>query len=156
MKRTTLLILVLAAVSVAAGCRPTRLELPESYVRLAEPGYAHTDRVVSADGVYIGLRRGQRSEDGSLDFWAKAIRNQLAGGKGYVLTGESAITSADGVAGKRLDFTCPINDREFAYTLAVWVHGGQVIVAEAGGPKEAFEADAAKIAGSLSSLKIKP
>jgi hypothetical protein len=152
MTRYTLLAVVVAL--SAAGCRGPHLAAPETYLRLEKPGYLYADRVVSADGVSIAVRRPEPARDGTLDFWAKAVGNKLTSG-GYLPAGEADQVSADGLKGRRMDFSYTAGSNEFAYTVIVWVDGGNVFVAEAGGPKAAFDADRPKIEASLASINLR-
>ncbi len=123
---------------VAVGCRPG-FEPPEGFVKLDRPGYLYSDRAVSADGVYLGRRISQDAAGGNLDFWSKAIGNELTNNRGYALESESQLNSADSVPGRRLDFVVRQNNADMAYRLAVWVHDDRVTVVEAGGPREALQ-----------------
>lgn len=154
MIRYALVAAVLAATLATTGCQASRLTLPENYLRLESPGYPYADRAVSADGVYLAVRKSQPAQGGNLEFWTKAVRNELAG-QGYLLTGERKVASADDVSGSQMDFTYTNEGREFGYTVAVWVDADRVIVAEAGGPKTAFDADRPRLDAALAAVKLR-
>ena len=154
MTRYALLALVAAAVA-AGGCAKESFTAPEGYVMLASPPYHYQAEAVSADGVYLGLRAAQPSQDGTLDFWATAVKNQIVTSRGYTFVSEAAVAAADGTPGKRMDFTANLQGREFAYLAAVWVKGKDVYVAEGGGPKEKFDADQAKLEKALGTVRLK-
>lgn len=150
-----MLAMIVAGVVLAAGCVPGRMDVPENYVRLKEPGFLYADRAVSADGVHVAVRKPQAAQDGNLDFWARAVRNQLAVSRGYILVSEGEVSSADAVAGKRMDFTVTIENKSLSYIVAVWVQGDKVTVAEAGGPSEKVDAERACIEQILKSVNVK-
>src|SRR5262245_41787981 len=54
-------------------------------------------RATSADGLVIGVRELANEPRGELDFWARAIENQLRGRHGYALLETRAVKSKDGV-----------------------------------------------------------
>jgi hypothetical protein len=149
------MMMLVAGLAVAAGCVPSGLTTPADYVRLATPPYPYVYKAVSAEGVSLAMRQEENPEGGTAEFWAAALKNQLVGARGYTLSGESAVTSADGVTGKRLDFTANLQGSDMAYLVAVWVVGKQIIIVEAGGPKEKFEADRAKIETALKTVRAK-
>ena len=148
--------LAAAAVAVlAAGCVEPRLTAPDNYIRLSEPGYWHADKVVSADGVYIGVRPSRPAEGGNLDFWTTAVRNQLTGGMGYTLADEGDVTSADGTKGRRMDFSVTLENTSLGYAVALWVLDDRITIAESGGPKDKFDADRAGIEAAFESVRLK-
>jgi len=149
------LLVALAATVLAAGCIEPRLKAPETFIRLDEPGYWYADKVVSADGVYIGVRPARAAEGGNLDFWTAAARNQLTGGMGYTLDNEGDVTSADGTKGRRMDFTVTLENTSLGYAVALWVLDDRITLAEAGGPKEKFDADRAAIEAAFESIRLK-
>lgn len=153
--RTITMLAVAAAAAALGACGCASFKVPEGYVKLSDPGYLYQTEAVSADGVYLGLRKPQSSEDGNLDFWAKAIKNQMTGVRGYIFASEADLQSADGTPGKRMDFTANLGGRELGYAVAVWVLGKRVFVAEAGGPKDKFDADRAKIEAALKTVRLK-
>jgi hypothetical protein len=156
MKKLTLLTVLLTSALAACGCVPSGgFTAPDAYVMLPHPGGFYDKEAVSADGVYFGLRTPQPSEDGTLAFWSTAIRNQLINARGYILAGEADAGSADGTPGKRLDFTATLAGREMGYFVAVWVVGKEVHVAEAGGPKDKFDTDRAKLEAALATVRLK-
>ena len=145
---------LLSAVLVATGCGP-RMELPQGYVRLENPGYLWTDRAVSADGVYLAARKAESAEKGDLDFWAAAVRNELTQARGYTLDAEAPITGADGTVGRRMDFTATVEQATLGYVVAVWVRADRVVVAEAGGPKDRLDADRPAIEEALATVPLR-
>jgi len=153
--RTIALAAVLAAVSFSgAGCGKA-FEAPDGYVMLPSPSYYYRAEAVSADGVYLGLREARASEEGDLAFWTKAVRNEVEQGRGYVFVSEAETRSADGTAGKRMEFTANLQGREFGYLVALWVTGKEVHVAEAGGAKEKFDVDRGKLEKALGTVRLK-
>jgi len=154
MIRNAIVAAALVAATLLAGCREPQLTLPQNYLRLESPGDLYADRSLSADAVYLAVRRRQPAQGGSLEFWARAVRNELVG-QGYVLGAETTIASADDVPGVRLDFSHTAGGRAMGYSAAVYVHADRVTVAEAGGPKAAFDADRERLQAALASVKLR-
>ena len=154
MKQFLAITAAVALLVPATGCVP-QMETPDGYVRLQNPAWTYARKFVSADGVYVGVRKSQSAEGGSLDFWATAVRNELVQSKGYTLVKTAEITNADGTAGRCMDFAASIEGRRLGYVVALWVDGDKVIVAEAGGPKQKFDADRKLIDAALSGITLK-
>ena len=154
MKRFVVITVIVASLVAAAGCE-LQMTTPDGYVRLQNPAWVYGRKFVSAHGVYVAVRNPLPAEGGSLDFWATAVRNELIRSKGYTLAKTAEITNADGTAGRCMDFTANIEGRRLGYAVALWVDGDKVIVAEAGGPKQEFDADRGAINAALGSVTLR-
>lgn len=150
MYRAILLMSVVVAAGLA-GCVHD-FEGPAGFVE-ADAGFQFVKRVVSADGLVIGLRTEDNPEDGTLTFWTIAIRNELADGRGYELLDEEAVVADNGEPGTLMDFAAKQGLAEMRYMTAVYVVGDKVLVAEAGGKADAFAAQEGAIRDSLLSVK---
>ena len=126
---------MLACLTVGCG---RMIDTPDGFVTVDEVGVFDT-RAVSADGVVIGLRIQDNPKDGTLAFWSTAIENELTERRGYELIETRAVISEAGEPGTLMSFAAKNETRDLSYMLAVFVDGGDVLVAEAGGPAEAFE-----------------
>jgi len=132
-----------ALAAAAAGCAPT-MDLPDGFVKVGgdEP---YDMRAVSADGVVLALRGHDNPEDGTLAFWAEAVRNELTGGRDYKLTGDDPVASSGGLDGRLLSFSAERSGAPFTYLVAVFVTRRRVLVAEAGGAADAVKGKLAAI-----------
>jgi hypothetical protein len=113
----------------------------------------YTQRAVSADGVVIALRSETNPKDATLDFWVTAIRDELVSRRGYVLAKTEPSEAAGGAKGTLLTCTANRSGAEFAYLVGVYVMGGQVFVAEAGGKSETVAPRLGDIRKAMASLR---
>lgn len=129
---------LLAAAAVLSGCMggTTTMEVPGNFVPVerCEP---YTIKAVSADGVVLAQRTEDNPKNGTLEFWAAAIGNQLSAREGYTLADNVAVTSESGVPGRLMTYDALRSGAAFKYLLAVFVKGDKVIVVESGGRAEA-------------------
>ena len=151
MNKITNLLLVASAFIPACTAR---MELPANFVRLEASDRGPYDvRGVSADGVVVALRHYPNPKGGSLEFWAEAVRNELTGGRGYSLEDTEEVKSASGVHGRMMTFAARRRGAAGEYITAVFVTRSKVLVAEAGGKKEALEPRLAEVRKSLLSVR---
>ena len=150
MTRTILLSCVVVAAALA-GCLHD-FNSPPGFVE-ADAGYQFEKRAVSADGVVVGLRTEENPEDGTLEFWTTAIRNELTEGRGYELLKEEAVVAENGEPGTLMDFAAKQGLTEMRYMTVVYVTGSTVLVGEAGGKADAFAAQEGAIRDSLLTVK---
>ena len=145
---------ILAVLAAAAGCGPT-MDLPDGFVRAHKPGlFGYALRGVSADGVVAGVRDSyENPANGTLSFWATAIRNELIRSRGYVPVADEAVKSDTGVCGRLMTFGAERSGAAFTYVVAVYVTGRQVHVAEAGGRAEAVGPKTASLKTALLSVR---
>jgi len=151
MKRTLSLTMLAAAL---AGCGPA-MDLPDDFVQAHKPGRdGYRVRGVSADGVVAGVRDSyENPANGTLRFWATAIRNELTRSRGYVPAGDEAVTSDAGRPGRLMTFQAKRSGAAFTYVVAVYVTDRHVHVAEAGGRAEAVQPRMAALKTSLLSVR---
>jgi len=128
--------IMLALAAIAPGCSPT-MDLPANFVDVDQPHDAYDLRAVSADGVVVALRSEDNPDRGTLDFWAKAIQQELTARPGYTLTANDPVTSASGDDGVLLAFDVKKEATEMKYLLAVFLKFDKVVIAEAAGPADA-------------------
>jgi len=93
----------------------------------------YDQRLVSADGVVIGLRSQTTHSPGTLEFWSKAVANELTNNKGYQLAGAEDATGTNGRKCKFMTFHYSLRGNSMTYLLAIFVDGQGVLLAEAGG-----------------------
>jgi hypothetical protein len=153
--RNGLMLVVLGAAALAAcgGCMHS-MTLPAAFVGVdADYKADYLVRGVSADGVVISLRREANPQNGSLEFWAEAVQNRLETALDYKCEGTGAIKSDTGLDGRLLTFTDTQKGVEYAYYVAVYVQGSDILVAEAGGKKAAFEPRKSQILQALHTVR---
>jgi len=132
-----LLATMITALALTGGCKTT-LDLPENFVAVEEGDYSsYETRGVSADGTVVSVRLEDNAENGTLAFWAEAVKRQLAT-RGYTLDKTEDVKSDAGVAGTLMTFTTDRGGRPFTYLNAIFVtpgllDDGEVMVVEVGG-----------------------
>ncbi|MDQ3037239.1 MAG: serine/threonine protein kinase [Myxococcota bacterium] len=158
--RAHFLALALAlSTSVLAGCgHHFVLEAPSDFIALdegeqARRGYAM--RATSADGVVIAVREIANERHGSRDFWVQAIRNRLRRAGGYALLEESEVRAATGETGHQMRFGRDESGRPYAYWLTVFVSDERITLVEAGGRREAFEAQDEPIRRAIERVRLR-
>ncbi len=124
---------LLAMAAALSGCLGgTAMEVPGDFVPV-ERCAPYNIKAVSADGVVLAQRTEDNPKNGTLEFWAAAIGNQLSAREGYKLASNVAATSESGVPGRLMTYDALRSGAPFKYLLAVFVKGDKVIVVEAGG-----------------------
>lgn len=134
------LVTVLAMAAAVGGCQQVKMDVPGSFVSVGKDNLGPYDqRAVSADGVVLACRTQDNAKHATLDFWAKAIKNELAGKPGYSLTSDDPAHSYAGLEGRLMVFSATRRGAAFTYMLGVFVKGDRVILAEAGGRTDAVK-----------------
>ncbi|MFB3894430.1 MAG: hypothetical protein ACE15C_20710 [Phycisphaerae bacterium] len=138
--------------AILGGCSPA-LPLPPGFVDVGRDNLGpYSQRAVSADGVVIAIRTEDNPKNATLDFWAPAIRDELVDRRGYTLVREEPVTSG-ALGGKLMIFSSQRSGVEFTYLAAVYVKGSQVVIAEAGGKREAVTPKVDAIRKSLCDVR---
>jgi hypothetical protein len=128
--------------SAAAGCAPAIMQTPASMVELDESRYsAYAYRATTPDGVVLATRTLRQGADrdipeGSLEFWADALRLRMRTASSYALLSEEEVRSANGSPGLLLRFGRDLGDRTYVYNIAIFVGDRFLHVVEFGGPEE--------------------
>jgi hypothetical protein len=124
-----------------SGCTNFTAVTPRGFVELDDQEL-YDYRAASADGLVIGVRELDNDPEGELDFWARAIENQLRSRSGYALLETRSVKSKDGVAGKQFRFGHDEGATPHLYYLTVFVTAGTLLapgaiqILEVGGTKE--------------------
>ena len=148
------LVTVLAIAAAVGGCQQVKMDVPSSFVSVGKDNLGPYDqRAVSADGVVLACRTQANPSRGSLKFWSKAIKNELAAKPGYALTSDDSAYSYAGLEGRLLVFSTTRQGAAFTYMLGVFVKGNRVILAEAGGRADAVKPLNADLKASLLSVR---
>ena len=150
--RTVTLMIAGVAAAMLAGCSHS-MQLPEMFVKVEQPQLGPYEfRAVAPDGVVLALRVQKNAQGGSLAYWVDAIKGEFAG-RGYKLVGTEPVTNDKGLAGQLLSFTIDKSGKEFTFLMALYVQGGHVLIAEAGGKTEAMKGRMAELRKALLSTK---
>jgi hypothetical protein len=150
MKRILGLVLIpLALMGVACG--------PSA--KLAPPaGFAHVDgdyddRITSPRGVVIGARVERNKPVANLDFWAEAIDLRLRA-QGYVAEPATDVKSKSGLPGKGLRYTFFDGQRTNRYWVDVFATDQRVILVEAAGDKNDFDAQKDQVDATMLGVRV--
>ncbi len=150
-KRHAVLFALTTLAAALGGCHG--MDVPADFVAMDRPGLdGYEARAVSADGAVLGLRTETNAKNGTLDFWANAIRGELVAARGYTLTKEEPINGAAG-AGKCMTFTASRSGAEFTYVIAVFLRYDTILIAEAGGKTDVVAPKMDKIAAVMRSVR---
>lgn len=133
----------LAACFWLAGCSST-FHAPPGFAELDdEDSYDH--RATTADGLVIATRELDNDPKAGLDFWLRAIENELRLRGGYALLEQRDLTAKSGARGKELRFGHDEGQTAHLYRVAVFVDASSIHLIEAGGTREQVEKHAAQI-----------
>ena len=147
-------LLVLAG--LAAGCGgAVELPEPDGFVVLDESRQSpFAERATTAGGVVIGVRELDNDPHGPLAFWVDAVKERLRRAGGYALVGEEEVRAASGQVGRRLRFGRDQGARGYSYWVTLFVAGDRLVVVEAGGPTDAFEAARDDLAAAIDGVRL--
>ena|SRR5688572_8661894 len=147
-------IVMLAALgTLATGCaRGFDINTPDGFAELDDNDH-YRYRATSAEGVVLAVRREQNDPEAGLDFWTKALENELAA-RGYDLVATDAVKSKNGTDGKRLRYRVTKNGRPNVLWVTVFVSGKRLVVVEAGGDEAHFKGVEPKVAAAIEAIEI--
>lgn len=132
MRRIGLLIGLTLVAGLGSGCRPYRLKPPSGFAEVERDKYG--TRMKAGDDVGLNLRVFDNVRGGDLAFWSEDLVRKL-GKRGYVLLGQHAERSDNGVVGTRFDFSYVppgSEDRKF-YSAVLFVTDAHVFVVQLAG-----------------------
>ncbi len=143
----------------AAGCRI--VDTPKGYVELDDPPEPYAFKAVSPDDCRFTVRVVDNEGDGSLDYWEKAVRNQLMRNKGYEFLSGRDPKTRGGLDGKELLFGTSSKDVDYRYLVGIfpyttwlsWLFGKKIYLVEAGGETKTFEADLEALRQAMLTLR---
>lgn len=158
MKRTALhrtidLVTKALAALLLAACTNFTAITPKGFVELDEQDL-YDYRATTADGLVIGVRELDNEPQGELDFWARAIENQLRNNGGYALLETREIKSKDGVTGKQFRFGHDEGKTPHLYYVAVFVTPDTIQLVEIGGTKELVTKHAAEVDYAVANFSV--
>ena len=99
-----------------------QMDIPDNFVVVDDYNRgAYEVRGVSTDGMVLAARSEDNAENGTLAFWAEAVKRELAS-RNYTLANSQDVESARGLAGKLMTFSVNRGGRPFTYMTAVFVN----------------------------------
>jgi hypothetical protein len=107
-------------------------------------------RAVSPDEVVFRIRAARHKPKAELSFWQEATRVRMVEA-GYRLVREETF-DAGGTRGALLELTAPLGSSDYTYLIAVFPRGRKLILVEAAGEIEDFEARRAEIEAAVQGL----
>ena len=144
------------ACGVFLGCGPSvAMTPPTDFVVVEdEGGVPYEVRATSAHGVVLAARTVSNQPQGNLRFWEDAVKNRLRTTGGYALLEESEIRAASGQSGRFLKFGRDERSQTYVYWLALFVTADDVVVVEAGGRQDRFDAAEESVVSALRSVRF--
>jgi hypothetical protein len=154
MKRSLLSILMLSILTTfASGCaRGFEIATPDGFAELDDNDH-YRYRATSAEGVVLAVRREKNEPEAGLDFWTKALDNELTG-RGYNLVATDSVKSKNGTQGTRLRYTVTRNGRPNVLWVAVFVSGSRVVIVETGGDEAHWKSVEPKVTSAIEAIEV--
>lgn len=158
MKNVKRMIRFLGAIGVvllASACSPHFRMSTASDFGVLEDSSPYDFRAATPDGLVIGVRELQfKKRQGELEFWAKAIENELRLDRGYVLLGAKPYRTDSGLQGTQLRFGIDRDGESQEYLVTMFsIEKGKkrrLFIVEVGGREELVKAHRKQIDWSLS------
>ena len=137
------------------SCGPSfQAATPAGFVELDEQDSGYDYRATTADGLVLAVREIEHDPKGDIDFWVRAIENELRTRGGYALIDNQPIKNAQGMQGRRLRFGHDEGNRPHVYTLSVFVTDDYIYILEAGGSKELADKHAQELEWAVQNFRI--
>jgi hypothetical protein len=147
------------ALFAVAGCRPHfEMFAAKDFVELGE-GYPYDYRATTPDGLVMGVREIKNDEErGDVEFWVRAIENEMRLNKGYALLDKKEVKTKKGLTGTQIRFGLDREDTAHVYLITVFVtergtltgKKSRVYVVEAGGTEDLVKRHQKQIDWSIS------
>ena len=138
---------LLAALLALAACRGVDAEAPDGFAAFDD---WHRFRAVSADGVMYMVRAEDNDPEAKLEFWKEALKNRMKDA-GYAFVTEEDIKGKQ--PGYLLELAAPVGEQDYSYMVAVFVRGGDVVIAEASGEVTHFAGRRGAIVAALGKIE---
>ncbi len=149
----SLSILILSLLAFGCG-NSFQAATPAGFVEL-EDQELHDYRATNADGLVIAVREIEHEPEGSAEFWARAIENQLRDRGGYALISSSDVKTKTGHPGKRMRFGHDESGTPHIYVVTLFVTQSTLYIMEVGGTKELVERHKEQIDWASDNFRIK-
>ena len=145
----------LVLLALGSGCAPHFEVFTAKDFGVLPQSYPYDYRATTPDGVVIAVRELKyKNEQGDLEFWAKAVENQLRLDSGYALLETKDVSTKKGLRGRQLRFGIDREGIAHRYLVALFVvkkgKRQRVYVIEAGGREELVRAHQTQIDWSIS------
>ena len=144
--------LALLGALVSTGCATTSLTTPSGFATHRE-SRDYDFRASDGEGVVIAVRSEANRPRGDLKYWTAALDVQLRNA-GYEIRDARDLKSADGHAGRQLRYALAHEGRELTFWVSVFVDKRKVVVVEAGGDSEFFEAKVDAVEEAIRTLDL--
>ncbi len=146
--------IALAALLFVA-CKDFSITTAPEFVELEDQGPEYAYRATTSDGVVLAVRIQKLPEEQRrLAFWEQAVTRSLRE-DGYAMVEAHDVQSADGVAGRSVRFGRDLDSKPFAYVTDLYLVSNKLVVVEAGGEKQVFEAVKASVEAMAKSVRVK-
>jgi hypothetical protein len=149
--------LVFALLLGLVCCRPVDIKTAPGFLELKEESSSYAYRATTPEGVVVGVRvvdlEGEGSDD--LAFWTRALTLQMRDVSGYALLETHDVQSLDGVKGRQLRFGHDESGKPYVYWLTFFTSGKKLVIVEAGGAKDKFDAAAPSVQWMVQSVRVK-
>lgn len=122
---------------------------PEGFARLDNRASV---RAVSSDGVMYRVRRVDNEPKADLAFWREALKKRMLEA-GYAVLRDGEVSAGD-TPGYLLQLAAPVGQQDYAYAVAIFVHGDEITLVEAAGEVTRFDRQREKIVAALSALRL--
>lgn len=133
-------------------------KLPDKFLELDSDRYQL--KATSADDAILWVRRfDNQADDGTLEFWTEALKNNLVDARGYTLVGREKIRTDKGLEGEALVLEATVAGQTQRELCALFLtHGlfgdARVYVVEYVAPKDLFERYAKQVKQTIESLSF--
>jgi hypothetical protein len=131
---------------VASGC--SQYPAPEGFAPFDER--REPFRAVSPEGVVYRVRTLENSPPADLAFWREAMKKRMSDA-GYVVQKDGEV-EASGDKGYLLELAAPLGTRDYAYLVALFVRGDELVIVEAAGEVVKLTARRDAILGAIRAL----
>ncbi len=153
MKKVARIFLPAIALLVFADCTVIRVSKPESFAELKGKG-SSVYEAVSPEGILYRVRTVKNYPEQDLDFWSKALKNQLVK-EGYTLIRDEERFEAGKRRGVLYEWGVPYGNKNYLYLTAIIIFDNKIAVAEAAGEHTLYRKYRDSLLASLTSITVK-
>ncbi len=145
-----MIVLILLISLSLFGCANLEVKKPAGF---AETVRKNEYRAISPEGMLYRVRSVDNYPVKNLDFWSKALKNQLEK-EGYLLTDEGEEFTAGDHRGLLYEWGVRYGNEDFIYLTAIIVFDNRITIAEAGGEHTIYDKYRQPILESLKSITL--
>lgn len=106
-----MLLLLLPACSIT-------MDLPPDFLRIGRSG--HEYKAITPDDGRLWVREFANDDDGTLEFWATTLQNDLVQKRGYELVGTTTTRDGAGHDGTQFECRAVANGERYGYLVSVF------------------------------------